>query len=389
MKAVLKMPKSIKTDVNPEVFKWLRESAGWTIEDISKRLKTSVEIVKKFELGEDKPTLRQLRELSQAYKRPLAAFLLSKPKEEKPKPKDCRMLPGKVNQFDKKTLIVLRKARSLQEISKELSRNIDYQTKPKVGKAKSSENPKNIAKKYRDIFELSKEKQRKFKTSYKFFNYLRDILENMNILVFQFSIPIEDARGFVFIDESPNVIVVNTKDSIEARLFSLMHEFAHILLGESVIDLPDILTTTKDKIELWCNQFSSSFLLPDEIAKSLFSSKEKNLTDTKTLNTFSRRYNVSKAMILFNMFKLNYITKKHYESVLGRYKPKIEEKKKKGGKKGGGIPSDKRCISEVGNKFVSIVANNYDRHHITYTDALNYLSVKSKNFDKVLAKSRK
>jgi len=58
-------------------------------------------------------------------------------------------------------------------------------------------------------------------------------------------------------------------------------------------------------------------------------------------------------------------------------------------KKGGGATADVRCLSEVGNKFVSIVANNYDRDYITYTDALNYLSIKSKNFDKVLAQARK
>ena len=84
-----------------------------------------------------------------------------------------------------------------------------------------------------------------------------------------------------------------------------------------------------------------------------------------------------------------YITKTEYEDVLDRYKPKDMLVEKRGKKKGGGMPSDKRCLLEVGTKFVSIVANNYDRDYITYTDALNYLSIKSKNFDKVLAKARK
>jgi transcriptional regulator with XRE-family HTH domain len=77
------MSKSITVEVKPEVFKWLRESSGWTFEDTSKRLKTNVENIKKFEKGEKSPTLRQLKELSQAFKRPLAAFFLSKPKEGK------------------------------------------------------------------------------------------------------------------------------------------------------------------------------------------------------------------------------------------------------------------------------------------------------------------
>jgi len=200
--------------------------------------------------------------------------------------------------------------------------------------------------------------------------------------------PVEDARGFVLVDESPNVIVVNTKDSIEARLFSLMHEFAHILLGESVIDLPDSVAISRNKIEVWCNEFASSFLLPENMAKNAFDSKKEGLTQTQTLNTLSRKYKISKAVILVKMLKLNYITKNEYDDVLGRYKPKPEATEK-GKKQGGGLSSDKKCLSQIGNKFISIVARNYDKNYITYTDALSYLSIKSKNFDKVLAKARK
>ena len=71
------------------------------------------------------------------------------------------------------------------------------------------------------------------------FNLLRDIIEDKNILVFQISMPVEDARGFAIADETPAIIVVNSKDHIEARVFSLMHEFGHILLKESGISLPE------------------------------------------------------------------------------------------------------------------------------------------------------
>ncbi|MBI5000025.1 MAG: hypothetical protein HZB92_00640 [Euryarchaeota archaeon] len=45
------MPRSISAEVNPAVFKWLRESSGWFVEDVSKRLKTSVEVVEGFNNG--------------------------------------------------------------------------------------------------------------------------------------------------------------------------------------------------------------------------------------------------------------------------------------------------------------------------------------------------
>lgn len=384
----IKMPKkSPVVDIELSVLKWLIDSSGWSNDEIAKRLNTSTQNIQKIVAGEKKPTFRQLQELSGIFKRPIAAFLLSKPKAEKPKPKDYRLLPDKVDKFDKKTLLVLRKTRRLQELSKELSRNIKYETKTKLEKAKVTDNPEKIAEKYRNIFELTLEKQRRFKTAYELFHYLRDLLEDMNIYVFQFSMPVEDARGFVFVDDNPNVIVVNTKDNIEARLFSLMHEFGHILLGESVIDLPDVASSSKDRIELWCNTFSASFLLPKPVAKDIFIENKTVLTQRKTLNYLSRKYKVSKAMLLLSMRKLNFIQKKDYDNILNQFKPDL--KKEKATKGGGGVPSDRKTLSEVGNKFISLVANNYDREFITYTDALNYLSIKSKNFDKVLAKAKK
>jgi Zn-dependent peptidase ImmA (M78 family)/DNA-binding XRE family transcriptional regulator len=386
------MPASLKVEVDPKVFKWLRESSGWTKEEVAKRLGTSVEVVEVIEKGERDPTIRQLKELSNAYKRPLATFLLSEPLKEAPIPKDYRMLPDKKDLFDKKTIQAIRKARGLQEVGAELLINFNDTARPKVKRLKTTDNPEQAALMYREDIKLAIETQMKFKNSYEFFSYIRDAFEERNILVFQFSMPVEDARGFALTDAVPNVIVINSADSIEARIFSMMHEFGHVLLGETAIDMPDFSYTPNHNVEKWCNMFASEFLLPKELAKEVFKSEEETLTEGATLNRLSHRYKVSKGMLGYKMLKLNFISNETYEEVLDRYKPsepapKPDEEDEE--KKGGGIPADIRCLKEVGNKFVSIVAENYDRNYITYTDALNYLSVRSKNFDRVLAKARK
>jgi len=380
--------KSITVEVDPEVLKWLRESSGWKIEEVSKRLGTNSETILEFEAGKKPPTLTQLGEMSKLFKRPIASFFLSKPKQNKPLPKDYRFLPNKTGIFDKKTILAIRKSRSLQSISRELSVNIRYETQTKAEKVKLSEDPDAIARKYRELFDLSFEKQRKFKDAYKLFGYLRDVLEDSNILVFQFSMPIEDARGFALADDIPSIVVINSKDSIEARLFTLMHEFGHILLGETVIDIPDESQANRDSIERWCNAFSASFLLPKESISELFKEYRGRLTETETLNSLSRKYKVSKAVLLVKMLELDYISRQEFENVLARYVSK-ETKKIEVKKKGISLTSDQRCLSEMGNKFVSLVANNFDKDFITYSDALSYLSIKSKNFDRVLAKARK
>ena len=382
------MAKTFTVEVVPQVLNWLRTSAGREIDEVAKRLRTSVEVVKDLESGKRNPTMGQLNVLSEIYKRPIASFFLAKPKQERPMPKDYRFLPNKTNIFDSKTILAIRRTRSLQNLSKELSININYATKTEIKKARLTENLELIASEYRKILNLDIEKQRKFRDAYKMLGHLRDMLEDRNILVFQFSMPIEDARGFALADETPNIIVINSKDSIEARLFTLMHEFGHIILGETVIDLPEESLQDTNNIEAWCNAFSSAFLLPKEVSIDLFTKNKHNLTETDTLNALSKKYKVSKAVLLMKMVNLNYISRQEFESVLARYTPK-EPKAEKKEKQVIGMASDQRCLLEVGNKFVSLVANNFDKEFITYNDALSFLSIKSRNFDKVLARARK
>lgn len=382
------MIKSFNVEVVPKVLIWLRNSSGWKIDEVANRLGTSTEVVNELELGKKNPTIKQLYILSELYKVPIASFFLSNPKLEKPMPKDYRFLPNKTNIFEHKTLLVIRRTRTLQELSKELSLNINYAMITEVKKVALTDNPELIALSYRKILNLDMQKQTKFKDAYKMFKYLRDVLENLNIIVFQFSMPIEDARGFALADESPNIIVINSKDSIEARLFTLMHEFGHIILKETVIDIPEESLQVRNDIEAWCNTFSSAFLLPKEISIDLFNKNNYDLTNTGTLNILSKKYKVSKIFLLVKMIDLNYISKQEFESVLARYskrETKVEKKKKNFIR----VSADQKCLSQMGNKFVSLVASNFDRELITYNDALSFLSIKSRNFDKVLSRARK
>ena len=384
--------KSINVEVEPKVLKWVIESSGWNKEEIIKRLKISSNVIDGWISGEIKPTLKQLDDLAKTVKRPLAVFFLSKPQLEKPVPKDYRMIPGKEGKFDKKTILAIRRARRLQKISKELSENLNSDLNKLIPTITLSEDPKSIAKRYRIEFKFDEETQKKLRTPYEVFNFLRDFIEDKNIIIFQIPMPIEDARGFTLVDDSPGIIVINSKDQIEARIFTLMHEFGHVLLNESGVSMPENALFVKNtgNIEKWCNDFSSAFLLPETLAREEFTQNRGILTETKTLNKLSRIYKISKAMLLYNMSNLSFISKSQYDAILERYRPEILKPKEKAEKKGGFRPTaDKQCLTERGQKFVSLVVNNVDKGFITHSDALNYLSIKAKNLDKVMSKVKK
>jgi len=370
----------LKLGANSEIIEWVIKTSGWEIDEILKKLEISRNTYEKWIKGLDKPTLKQLELISWKTKRPLAIFFLDKIPQEKPTPKDFRLNPRQEGKFDKRTIFAIRKARKLQSILKDFGEN-NIGEIIKSLKVNINTSPKEVASKLRDEFGIKEELQRKTKDSYKFFKILREKLEKEKIFNFQFSMPLEDARGFTLSDELPRVVVVNSKDIIEARIFTLIHELGHALLEDTEISIPNFVDLNKH--EKWCNEFASSFLLPQEMAKIIFKENDKNLVEYNTLKTLSRKYKVSKSMLLYNMVKLKFITHLDYEEILDKYTKKDYSKIKSGGV---GVSAEKKCLSELGTSFVSLVADNIDKKIITYSDALDYLSIKSRNFEKLMNK---
>lgn len=380
------MPRSPEVKVVPKVVTWLRESAGWSVDDVGRKIKASREVVSDIEEGKRDPTLAQLKTMSKAFKYPLTSFFLPGPKAQKPLPKDYRRLPGRPGTFGKDTLYAIRRSRYMQRLAGEMMSNLGIDARPRITRVSLGDDPKAVAARYRKKSRLDWSAQTGMRDAYDLFRYLRNSLDAMNILSFQFKIPPDEARGFVIADERPVVIAVSSRDSIEARVFTLMHELGHVLLGNTVVNNPDASRSPSGRTEKWCNKFSSSFLLPDDDANRMFSSNASQMTETGALNRMSAESKVSKAVLLLSMRVLGHISESRYRNVLGRYVPGRGAKKSISGKKMR-ITPESRCISDVGKRFVSLVAENFDRDLIPYVDALERLPIKAANFDKVLERS--
>ena len=378
--------KSLKVKVEPEILKWLIDSSGWGIEEISKKLKVKDFTFKKWLTGESLPTLNQIEKISNYLKRPLAAFFLSKPPLEKPMPRDYRMLPNRSGIFEKKTLLALRRARRLQSISKELMINLGIDTKPKFSLVQLSEDPESVANEHRELFGVKVIDQINWSDSREAFDNWRRLVAERNLMVFQISMPIEDVRGFSLVEENPLVIVINSSDSLEARIFTLFHEYGHILLNKSgicILEHHSIKESVEISVERWCNEFASAFLLPKKEIIEYFSNIDKNaILKPRTINMFSKKYKVSKSMIFLNMLKLKIIDETVYRKVMSDIK--VRKKKAQFG-----IAPDKKCVQERGEKFVSMVYSNVSNGFITNNDALDYLSLKSKYYSELQSKLSK
>lgn len=378
--------KTLRVSVNPAVLKWARESSGVGIEEVAKRVRTSVETVARWESGERQPTLRILEELAAFYKRPLAIFFLPEPPQEPPLPHDFRVLPGKESlPLSKETRLAIREARRLQTIAMELMKEMEREVKVEIGKTTLKANPEEVAANERKRFGISIEEQLGWRDRYMAFHKWRQAIERLNVLVFQLRMPLEEARGFSLLDGKLPVIVVNAYDAIYARIFTLFHEYAHLLLGTSGVCLPNEGSVAEAiEVESFCNHFAGAFLVPkDTLLKNeqVRALAQAIAVSDQAIEQIATHFKVSKHVIWRRMQLADLIP-------LEKYKTKFEEWEKEAARKGQGkrffgVPPSKRCIQEKGPRFTSLVLEAKDRDLITYSDVADYLSIRVKHLEKV------
>lgn len=372
------MVRSFVVEVNPAVIKWARKSAGWVIEEVARELKISGKDYKQIEAGIKKPTYLQIKNLAKIFRRPVSALFLPKPPEERTISLSFRVLPFPETKISKELRLAIRKARYYQSISNEIMRALGERTVSRTASCKLDDDPKQIAQRERQSMGISVEEQIGWGDIFQAFKAWRSAIEDKNILVFQFKFPLEEARGFLLMDNQPYLIALNSRDNILAKIFTMFHEYAHILLGITEIYHEEKVTNTK--VEVWCNTFAGELLLPYEAIKNdkdfqaLIHSRK---FSTQALEMLSQRYKVSKKAILVRLRILNLIDEQTYQKQV-----QVLETIKSARKKGRLTPV-RRCLKEKGRKFVSTILEAKEENIITQYDVIDYLSLKLKHLDEL------
>ena len=374
--------KSFNVSVEPAVLIWARESIGMGIDAVVKKIKgITINTIKEWEKkdGAVKPTFAQIEKLSTVYRRPLSAFLLPAPPKEPPFPKDFRTLPSEEKQsLNPKTYLAIRKARRFQYSAIELIKELGEESKKLSIKANPSDNPETLAEKVRIQFGIKEFPRPASFTKETALDEWIKILENNGILVFQIGITMNrEIRGFSLIDEDVPVIVLRRSDETSAKIFTLFHELAHLLLREGGICDLEESDISHEKI---CNHFAGAFLVPKD--KLLNHSIVKTNVKTKEwpenfLRDIARDFNVSKEVILRRLLILGLTTKSYYLKKHREWKSKYKPFGR--GKK----DEIKICLKERGTKYTSMVFDAYERKKIDEMRVSDYLGVTSDKIPKV------
>ncbi len=383
---------STKALVKPEILKWARENAGFSIEEAAQKIHKKYE---SWEKGIEIPTIKQLKKISEKFKISLAVFYLQEVPPDFELVHDFRRIDiNRKQEFSPKLRYEIRQARQRREQAIELSKDLHYEIKAFNYKININEDPEKAGEYLRNLLQINSTEQKSYKNHYDAFNNLRSKIEQLDILVFQIqNVEVDEMRGLSIFENIFPVIALNKKDTVTARIFSLMHEFTHLLLGQSgvsdMIDDGKWFSDEDKQIEMFCNRVAGATLVPVKELQTLVRENEKVSLDECTEN-ISKYFNVSRQVILRRLLTYNYIDKKTYQNKQTQYrneflKFKLETKEKNKDKS-----FARNMVSEIvkslGETYINLVLDNYYNKNITLNESSDLLGgIKIKYLKKITA----
>ena len=137
---------------------------------------------------------------------------------------------------------------------------------------------------------------------------------------------VAEFRGFAIYDPIAPVIFINQADAPSARLFTLIHELAHIWIGQSGIS--DAKPTTQRQEEILCNAIAAEFLVPEIEFEQHWQELEDWRENTAILET---RFHVSKWVIARRAQSLGKITVQQYQQYIDELRERYRRRERTAG----------------------------------------------------------
>lgn len=388
---------SIKALVKPALLAWTRQRAKVTPEDAAKAANVAADRLLAWEsdANDDAPTLSQLRALATKYRFPLAVFYLPEPPADFAPLRDFRRLPDARDQAITPNLAYhIRGAYERRELALELYDELRGKPEPFPLKATIADNPEAVGQAIRELLNVDSDGQQRAARQGRAFDFWRRRMEERDILVFviggpHYVVKTAEMRGFAIAKAELPVIVVNGRDDSQGgKAFTLLHELAHIVLGESAISngAADELDTTPDeqRVERFCDAVAAAALMPRALLLSFPEVQPDGERDWNelTLRAISRVIGVSREALLLRFVTLRRATWDFYHAQRERFRAEYrqaEAAKALEEKRPVQIKRPVLLMSWNGRGFTRLVLRSYYDQRITLNDASSYLGAKVKH----------
>jgi len=337
--------------------------------------------IKKWAKGDDYPTYNQLVELSKIFHVPFGYFFLKELPEEKYPIPDYRTIGNERFNPSSELLDTILFAQKIQEWARDILLEWGQGKLDFCGKYENNYNTEEIIRELKKIFEIQ-DSWASQKSNWN--DTLKDLIrkaEEKGIIVLRNGVVgnnthrklnVYEFRGFVLYDEIAPVVFINNNDAISAKIFTLIHEVVHILIGKSAsFDLRN-LQPAQNKIEKFCDKCTAEFLVPTQEIKNIYKYE-------KDLSKLAKHFKVSQIVILRRLLDISVITlTEFYEQFKKMYEIDIKKPKMAGG------DFYSTTINRLSRRFLLILGNAVQDNTILFRDALRITNLSAKTFDKFI-----
>lgn len=373
--------------VEPSVLRWARESVGLTPVAAARKVKVPDGRIEEWEAGASAPTIAQLRTLATVYKRPLGVFFLPEPPTTFDAMRDFRRQQGAVaGDWSPELHGEYRRALTQRDYALELAEIEDTELPTTWRLERVPDDDEAIAAAARKLLLVTSPLQLPSGTGtpYDHLNVWVAGLEEAGILVLATSgggVSTEEMRAFSLYFDTLPVTVVNGSDSPRGRLFSLLHEYAHLLLHTSGLcdTVTDLRATTPDRqLEARCNAIAAAALMPREavLANPEVRARQHfpRSWSYDALRTAGAPFGVSAEAMLRRLLTLGRVDRDFYRARRDEFLAAYQEDEAR--TKPGGGNWYRNTARDRGKGYVRRVADAHRRRVIDSYTAASFLNVK-------------
>lgn len=315
--------------INPDILIWARRRSQLSQSVLAKKLSTSAETLNKWEMGQKAPTIRQAQAIAAKTHIPLGYLYLNEPPIERLDLPDLRTVNGiQPNSPSSELLELAALMRERVSWYAEYLRDQGLTSNNCVGRRSSTEDVNQIVNDIRRTLAISEGDYSADQDKY--LRLLIKKIEQAGILVMKQAtirnhrhLSVSEFRGFAISDPLAPLIFINFADVSCARLFTLIHELAHIWLGQSGIS--DAHPDTDKAIEIKCNAIAAQFLVPED---QFLSSWQNERSWMENILQLRRQFRTSRWVIARRAESLGKITLPQYREYTAELRAEYVEREK-------------------------------------------------------------
>lgn len=386
------MSRSVDALVEPRMLVWARKRLGLEPSIAAHKINVTEAKLAEWESGISRPTIVQAINLAELYHTPLSALYLdAPPRDFSVKAADFRRVGGAGSMpWSPQLRVEWLRANVRRETAMELAEDAASATFAGYRSATVAADAEEEALKWRGVLGIDLALQREMGESEEAgIGKWRSAVESQNVLVcftdvHATKISPEEFRGFAISAELFPVITINAADGKAAQVFTLLHEFAHLLLGESGISngwLQGAGGGTFGRTERWCNKFAAALLMPEAAFRAHPLVAEVRAQDDwpdADIEALAAEFGVSREAAVRRLLTLEYVSQAFYERKRSEYAKAYREMRaaKREEKHFGRSLPHRIALKRDGRPFARIVFQAFHDRRIGLSDVAGLLQTK-------------